>query len=326
MSVKLFRSRESRDFECLLCPHHCILKPGMQGICRVRKADNSSIFSDLNPVTVIAEDPIEKKPFYHYHPGSQTLSIGFSGCNMRCPFCQNHELVDSRRTNKTWTPEFIVKTALDRNSSSVCFTYSEPTMHYEFLIECSTLLKKAGIPALLVTNGCISPEPAGWLLKHLSAVKVDLKSFNRDWYKNELKGDLDTVCSFIETAYSLCHLEVVSLIIPGMNDSIDEIAASSDFLSGISEDIPFHLTAYYPQHRYSIPPTSLSLLNKLRDKASEKLNYVYTGNTGQIENTYCPECGAVVISRNIVDSQSLQTPRCRQCSYFIYGCFSDSIH
>jgi pyruvate formate lyase activating enzyme len=321
MSVQLFRSRDSRDFECLLCPHHCILKPGMQGICRVRKADSNAIFSSLDPVTVIAEDPIEKKPFYHFLPGSKTLSIGFSGCNMSCPFCQNHDLVESRMTHETWTPEFIVQTAVERKSRSVCFTYSEPTMHIEYLIKCSSLLKKAGIPALLVTNGCINKEPARWLLEHLSAVKVDLKSFNAEWYKNELKGDLDTVCSFIETAYGLCHLEIVSLIIPDINDSVDEITASADFLSGLSENIPFHLTAYYPQHKYSIPPTSASVLNRLQKIAKEKLTYVYTGNTGLVENTSCPDCGNLLVNRYKGRAVGISTNHCSNCGTEIYGSF-----
>lgn len=322
MNAPLFKSRNSRGFECLLCPHHCILKPGMQGICRVRKADSNSIVSSNNPVTVIAEDPIEKKPFYHFQPGSSTLSIGFSGCNMSCPFCQNHDLVDSRITQETWTPEFIVQTAIKRKSPSVCFTYSEPTMHIEYLIECSSLLKKEGIPALLVTNGCINKDPARWLLEHLSAVKVDLKSFNAEWYKNELKGDLHAVCSFIETAYDLCHLEIVSLIIPEKNDSLHEIKATTDFISGISDNIPFHLTAYYPQHKYTIPPTSASVLNRLQNEAKEKLNFVYTGNTGIVENTSCPDCGNLLVDRERRKNVGISNNHCSKCGTEIYGSFN----
>lgn len=321
MNIPLFRSRDNRDFECLLCPHYCVLKPGMQGICRVRKADNKSIYSEQNPVTVIAEDPIEKKPFYHFLPGSNSLSIGFSGCNMDCPFCQNYELVDSQGCHENWTPEFIVQTALNKNSSSVCFTYSEPTMHIEYLIQCSALLKKEKIPVLLVTNGCINQEPAEELLKNLSAVKVDLKSFNTDWYKKELKGDLQTVCNFIEKALTLCHLEIVTLIIPGKNDSIDEIKASTDFISNLSKDIPFHLTAYYPQYRYSIPSTSKYSLIKLQDIAKRKLNYVYTGNIGMIENTCCPHCGTILINRKKGGSPDIKDNHCNSCGRIIYGIF-----
>ncbi|MDC7232214.1 MAG: radical SAM protein, partial [Spirochaetales bacterium] len=256
MDLKLYSSLDSGSFKCLLCPRHCVLQPGTAGFCRVRRAGSAGITAQQSPVTVIAEDPVEKKPFYHFFPGTSTLSVGFSGCNMACPFCQNHQLVETEETHKEWTPDFIAATAIERNSSSVTFTYSEPTMHIEFLMECSSLLSQAGIPAALVTNGCINRAPAENLLKMLTAVKVDLKSFNPEWYRKELQGDLETVKQFIASAYSLCHTEVVSLIIPGKNDSPDEIATSSTFLADIDKNIPFHLTAYYPQHKYSVPPTA----------------------------------------------------------------------
>lgn len=321
MDHQFYAPLGDRGVECLLCPHHCVLKSGMKGLCRVRKADADSICASPAPITVIAEDPIEKKPFYHFHPGTHTLSLGFSGCNMACPFCQNHVLVESEATHRNWTPDFILQTALDRKSSSVCFTYSEPTMHIEFLIECSSKLQKAGIPVLLVTNGCINTKAAEVLLNTMTAVKVDLKSFNADWYKKELKGDLDTVCNFIRTAYGKCHLEIVTLIIPGKNDSKEELSLLSGFIGSISREIPLHLTAYYPQHKYSISPTPAALLEELKQEARKHLDFVYTGNTGRIENTYCPDCHAQLIQRQKGETSGILENSCSQCGRKIYGIF-----
>lgn len=317
----LFRYLGSRGTECLLCPHGCLLKEGSHGLCRVRKAEGRTIHSSSHPVTVMALDPVEKKPFYHFLPGSSTLSIGFSGCNMRCPFCQNHELVESTMTRREWTPGSIVDTAISMQSSSVCFTYSEPTMHIEFLIETARGLRNAGIPALLVTNGCLNPGPGKALLRELTAVKVDLKSFDENYYRQELGGDLKSVRNFIETAYGICHLEVVTLVIPGMNDSLEEIEASSSFLASLSADIPFHLTAYYPRHHYTIQPTSTVTLRKLRARAWESLSFVYTGNTGDLENTHCPGCGTLLIDRMGDGKCTMVNNSCPCCGRRIYGIF-----
>ena len=321
MGVSLFTPRPGRGFECLLCPHSCLLKPGQTGVCGVRTADREGIHSSSTPVTVIAEDPIEKKPFYHYKPGSITLSLGFSGCNLKCPFCQNHSLVESHRTRNELTPAAVVKLASERRSSSVCYTYSEPTMHYDFLMDTTTALNKEGIPSLLVTNGCINESPARELLGSLSAVKVDLKSFSAEWYRKELMGDLATVCRFIEAASELTHLEVVTLVIPGKNDSEAEIASAAGFLAKLNPDIPYHLTAYYPQHRYKTPPTSPALLNRLQETARQYLNHVYTGNTGVLDRTYCPGCGELLIDRPLGNTSGISSGCCTACGRGVYGIF-----
>ena len=226
-----FRSTEEGKWLCLLCPHACVLCEGQSGLCRVRTADAEGIRGPEFPVTVIGSDPVEKKPFYHFLPGTQTLSLGFAGCNLRCPFCQNHELVDSRIYRQDLSPERIVEIALRENALSVSFTYSEPLIHIEFLIELSILLHRQGIKTLLVTNGCINPEPGAVLLKHMDGVKVDLKSFNREWYRKELGGDLDAVLAFIrQAAESKSHLEVVTLVVPGRNDNPEELGSSAAFL------------------------------------------------------------------------------------------------
>ncbi|MDA3955902.1 AmmeMemoRadiSam system radical SAM enzyme [Oceanispirochaeta sp.] len=317
----LYRSLGDRGFQCLLCPHSCILKPGKQGLCGVRTASEDRIEPQSAPVTTMAVDPVEKKPFYHFLPGSSSLSIGFSGCNLKCPFCQNHELVSTSFTNQDITARFILEKVLESGFPSVSFTYSEPLVHIEFLIETAILLKENNIAPLLVTNGCINPEPGRWLISHMDAIKVDLKSFNSQWYKNELQGDLDSVKEFISMASSMVHLEVVTLIIPGKNDSESEIRESSEFLACLNRSIPFHLTAYYPQDQYSTPPTSPVLLNRLKLIASESLDHVYTGNTGQQDSTYCGTCGILLIDRNSGFIYLKPEGLCPECHTPLYGRF-----
>jgi len=294
----------------------------MRGICRVRSADESGIHSPLHPVTVIAVDPIEKKPFYHFLPGTSSLSIGFSGCNLKCPFCQNHSLVDSTAFIHEIDPDFILKEALRLNVPSVSFTYSEPLVHIDFIVETSVLLRMHGISPLLVTNGCINTEPGKWLLSHLDGVKVDLKSFSSGWYRDELKGNLDAVKNFITMAADMTHLEVVTLVIPGKNDSILEIQNAARFLSALNPDIPYHLTAYFPQHHYAVPPTTVQLLESLKNRASAFLNYVYTGNTGCPESTVCRNCGTVVLNRFSRQRALSSEGHCLSCGKSIYGRFS----
>jgi pyruvate formate lyase activating enzyme len=321
-----FRPSEEGKWLCLLCPHGCVLSKGQSGLCRVRRADSDGIRGPERPVTVVAADPVEKKPFYHFLPGSMTLSLGFAGCNLRCPFCQNHELVDSRSYRRDLSHERIVRLALEEGLPSVSFTYSEPLVHIEFLIELSTGLHKEGIRTLLITNGCINPGPGALLLEHLDGVKVDLKSFNPLWYKQELGGDLDAVKGFIRlAAASPAHLEVVTLVVPGRNDSPEEIGKSAAFLAGLDRGIPYHLSGYFPRHRYSLPPTEAESLLALKDKASESLDFVYTGNLGLPQDSLCPDCGATLITRDYPAVRSLisenSCPRCgRRIPGFFAGC------
>ena len=298
---------------------------GQAGLCGVRIASGNEIRGPEFPVTVMGIDPVEKKPFNHVLPGSRTLSLGFAGCNLRCPFCQNHELVDSRSYRNDLDPERIVEAALAEDLPSVSFTYSEPLIHFEFLIELSILLRKEGIKTLLITNGCINPEPGQFLLEHLDAVKVDLKSFNPGWYREELGGDLEAVKGFIRIASeSNTHLEVVTLVVPGCNDSLKEIVQAASFLGSLDRGIPYHLSGYFPRHHYAVPPTEADSLVALKKKAAEYLDYVYIGNLGLPQSTYCPKCGAELIKRSYYESKTMFDGHCcGNCGSLIPGIFED---
>ncbi len=322
----LYRSqRDSEDYTCLLCPHQCRISPGQTGICQVRMASSRGIHPIRNnPVTAMAVDPIEKKPFYHYFPGSKILSIGFSGCNLKCPFCQNWHIAQSVQHNyQEIQPEDIPGICKENNSRGCAFTYSEPLVHYEYLMEAADALHREGLEALLVTNGFINPDPGIKLAENMDAVKVDLKGFTADWYRKTLKGSLKPVKDFIKICSETTHLEVVTLVIPGKNDTVQEIRESSSFLASVNPSIPYHLTAYYPHYHYSIPQTRESTVIQLAAAARENLKHVYTGNLGLENPTFCENCGKILVDRTSgnITFPGLTEGKCTHCGTVIYGSF-----
>lgn len=269
-------------------------------------------------ISSIAVDPIEKKPLYHFFPGSSVYSVGYVGCNLHCPFCQNHEISQSTTaTVKYVTPMEIVVGAKASGCQAVAHTYSEPVVHAEFVIEAMRASRSAGLRSVLVTNGCARPEAAAGLLEYCDAVNVDLKAWDQDWYRNELGGDLDTVTSFITLAHrSGVHLEVTTLIVPGGNDDDTQIDGIAGFLAELSEHIPLHLSAYRPMYRYTTPATPTSTIRRLAGVAGRHLRFVYAGNLwGERNETLCPACGSVLVSREgyRVNTSGLQNGRCARC-------------
>jgi len=231
-------------------------------------------------ISALAVDPIEKKPLRHFKPGSQILSLGFAGCNLRCPFCQNWHISQNTDIPGRWMkPGEIVSAALGQDTPSIAYTYSEPLVHAEYLIDCMTLARRHGIANVLVTNGCVNAEPAAEILKLTDAANVDLKSFSADTYKKTLGGDLQTVCGFIELCFKMnVHIEVTTLVVPELNDSNDELAKAADFIASVSEKIPWHLSAYHPDYRWNAPPTDPAFLINAAEEARKKLAFVHTGN------------------------------------------------
>ncbi len=258
------------------------------------------LLPNYGELSALALDPIEKKPLYHFYPGSSILSIGFLGCNMACPFCQNWEISQSetRTTERFETAEIIAK-AQASSSLGIAYTYSEPLVHFEYVLESAQTFQKAGLKTVLVTNGYLNPKPAGELLAHIDAVNIDLKSFSHESYKNILKGGLDEVKDFILLAHEVCHLEITSLIVPGMNDGEAEIANLAQWIADIDPSIPLHMSAYHPSWKYHEAATSKNTMEKLLQLASRSLSYVYGGNlSGLVVNTLCPACSALLIDRS----------------------------
>ena len=285
---------------CELCPHGCRIAQGKSGLCRARRnAGGSMALPYYGLVSSLAVDPIEKKPLHHFLPGSRAFSAGFVGCNMRCPFCQNWRISQELPTEReVLTPEGLVGEALRSGCPSIAYTYSEPGIHFEFLLAAMSAARKAGMKNVLVTNGCINPEPARELLRLTDAVNVDLKTWSTESYAKTLGGDRNAVLEFIRIASACCSLEVTTLVVPEISDSREGIAAIAEFLASLSPDIPLHLSAYHPAWRHSAPASSAERIAELAGVARERLRFAYIGNLAGIDSdTICPNCGATVVSR-----------------------------
>lgn len=269
---------------CRLCFHHCMLDEGQMGLCRARANQNGQIVPlNYGKLTALALDPVEKKPLRRFYPGSMVLSVGSFGCNLRCPFCQNWGIAAAGPESPTRnvSPEELVREAVQLRSQGnigVAFTYNEPLVGYEYVRDCAALVHDAGMLNILVTNGTIEEEPWLALLPFLDAVNIDLKGFREEWYCT-LGGDLETVKRSIALAASQCHVEVTTLIVPGKNDSADEMRALSSWLASISPDIPLHISRFFPRHQMNNqPPTPVETIYWLAEIARENLHFVYTGN------------------------------------------------
>ncbi len=302
------RRLEPRFFEaaggdlvrCRLCPHECEIAPGGLGRCRVRANQGGrGALPHAGRIAAIAMDPIEKKPLYHFHPGSSILSVGFFGCNFHCPFCQNYTISQtSRGPAQTMEPGEIVELALKRGSIGVAYTYSEPLVHFEYVAECARLARARGLANVLVSNGFVSPGPAEELLGLLDAANIDLKAWDPDFYSREVGGDLEEVCRFLRQAVGRIHLEVTTLVIPTKNDDPGQVEGMAAFLASLDPDIPYHLSCYAPTYRYTIPATPVETVLRLAALARRRLRFVYAGNVGLDEtNTLCPGCGALLVRR-----------------------------
>ena len=270
---------------CGICPRRCHLHPGQYGFCRARKNESGLITCDnYGRIVSLALDPIEKKPLKHFRPGSMILSAGSYGCNLLCPFCQNHRLSMASREDIPWeyiSPDKITETAQnlkDRGNIGVAFTYNEPLISYEYVYDCSISLKKKSMSPVLVTNGYICEDPLKKLLPLIDAMNIDLKAFTKGFYY-KIGGDLETVKRSIMLASEFCHIEITSLVIPGMNDSHDEMEKMSSWLAGIRKDIPLHVSRFFPRYEMSYKdPTPVKSIYELADTARKHLKYVYTGN------------------------------------------------
>ena len=271
---------------CTLCFHHCQLDDGQTGYCRSRGNRGGAVVPlNYGKVSSMALDPIEKKPLRRFHPGIRILSVGSYGCNLRCPFCQNHEISMSGAENVEalyLSPDALAEQAQRLRAFGnigAAYTYNEPLIGYEYVRDCAKLIRGRGMLNVLVSNGTIEEAPWRELLPLLDAVNLDLKGFAGAWYQR-LGGDLETVKRNIRVAAeSGCHVEVTTLLVTGENDSADEVQALSEWLAGIDRSIPLHLSRFFPRYRMADrPPTPVDTVYRLADIARQSLSFVYTGN------------------------------------------------
>ncbi|MDR1363426.1 MAG: AmmeMemoRadiSam system radical SAM enzyme [Spirochaetaceae bacterium] len=284
---------------CEICPRQCTLNDGGLGACKTRAGGGKLPFYGY--ISSAAVDPIEKKPLFHYRPGENIFSIGFTGCNMRCPFCQNWHISQTTDTAAQMIPpeEIITKTTA-LGLKQIAYTYTEPLIHLEYLIDCMTLARARGIANVLVTNGCVTPKAAAAIMPLTDAVNVDLKCFSESKYQKILGGSLSAVKHFIKASSSAgVHTEITTLIVPDFNDSEQEIDRCIDFIASISNNIPWHISAYHPAYKWTTPPTKPETILAIKKHAKQKLLYCYTGNIIDDDNdTFCANCDSVLLRRD----------------------------
>lgn len=326
--AKWYRTIDERTVQCTLCPHNCILKEGKAGICRVRINLEGKLITEVNGyVSSINFDPIEKKPLYHFYPGSIILSIGTYGCNLRCFFCQNCKIsqtaAEPELFRNFYTPQQIVSLALKQPGNiGIAFTYNEPVVWFEYMYDIARLAKKAGLKTVMVTNGFINKEPLTALLEYMDAFSVDLKAFNEEFYTKVTSSKLEPVKETLkQISQAGKHLEVVNLVIPELNDDETSFAAMTKWIATeLGQETVFHISRYFPNYKLTVEATPVSSINKLKRLAENELNYVYVGNIyAESNSTYCLKCKNILITRHsyTVSTDGLdEEGRCKVCGKF----------
>lgn len=331
MHEAMFYEQVAEDrVRCHLCPHECRIRSGQRGICRVR-ANEGGVLYTLNYgwASPLALDPMEKKPLYHFYPGHTILSTGSRGCNFHCEFCQNWQLAHGEDPLLVpLSPQKLVSLAVREKERGDCvgiaYTYSEPLMWYEFVLDAAMLAREKGLKNVMVSNGFVQEEPLHRLLPYIDAWNVDVKGFREDYYRRIVHGKLEPVletCRRIKESGS--HLEITTLLVPGLNDSSDELEALTDFVVTLGKEVPLHFSRYFPHYKMSREPTPISSLVRAREIALKKLQYVYLGNVELpgSSDTRCPSCGETVIRRSFYHTRivGLRDDRtCRNCGYKVY--------
>lgn len=283
MSARYFEKAGDNVVKCLLCPTQCLIKPGGSGRCYARKNFGGELVAEgYGKITSIALDPIEKKPLAMFYPGSYILSVGFYGCNFNCKFCQNYDISQREAEFREFSPQDIVDMAArskDMGNIGIAYTYNEPLTSFEFVYDCAVLAKKNGLKNVIVTNGYISREPMSELLPFVDAMNIDLKAFTDKFYRELCGGSVEPVKQTIALCAKSCHVEVTTLLIPGFNDSNEEIESIAKFLAFVSPDIPLHLTRHHPDYKMQGPaPIKRERIYELAELARRHLKNVFTGN------------------------------------------------
>ncbi len=328
----LYEKLSDDKVRCHLCSHTCTISPSKQGICGVRE-NRGGILYTLVYGTIIAEniDPIEKKPLFHVYPGSRSFSIATVGCNFQCTFCQNSDISQMPRERgkilgREVTPEELVEKAVKSGSKTIAYTYTEPTVFFELAYDTAKLAKEKGIRNVFVTNGFMTGEAIEKIAPYLDAANVDLKSFDDGFYKKYCGGRLQPVLDSLKKMKELdIWVEVTTLIIPTLNDSEDELFAIARFIHSLGNETPWHISRFHPQYKMTqLYPTPLSTLQRAKRIGTDAgLKYVYTGNVpgDEGENTYCSNCGNLIIGRYgfRVDRLNLKGSQCSKCGTEMEG-------
>jgi pyruvate formate lyase activating enzyme len=317
---------DNNSAKCRLCPLHCRVREGKSGACRVKKNIGGKLYATAYGLTTSLNiDPIEKKPLYHFHPGTSILSIGPNACNLRCGFCQNFGVSQENAPVSYLSPEEAAALALKTpNCVGVAYTYSEPLMWFEYLLDATEHVRRAGLKNVLVTNGHLEEEPFNEILPLIDAMNIDIKSMDESFYKKTCKGSLEPVLRNVESAAGKTHVEITNLVIPGLNDSDDNFGRLAAFLADIDPHIPLHFSRYHPAYKMDRPATPVETLLRARDIAGRRLKHVYVGNVllPGGNDTLCPSCSERVVERDYMglrfggaghESVKVKDGKCLKC-------------
>jgi pyruvate formate lyase activating enzyme len=327
----LYKKMEEGKVSCFLCSHHCLISNGKFGICHVRENRGGVLYTHAYGELIARNiDPVEKKPLYHFFPGSKSFSIATIGCNFQCGFCQNWQISQVKEARASGLrseevkPEEVVQEARKTGSKSISYTYTEPTIFFEYAYEISQLAKKEGLFNVFVTNGYMTEEMIRTIHPALDAANIDLKSFRDEYYRKVCGGKLAPVLKSIELMKKLnIWIEVTTLIVPGQNDSEEELNGIANFLAGLDPSIPWHISRFYPQYKMEdLESTSLEALTQAYDIGKKAgLRYIYLGNVGQGNNTYCYQCRHLLIERYgfSVTTNRIKEGRCPDCQTAVDG-------
>ncbi|MBI4720779.1 MAG: AmmeMemoRadiSam system radical SAM enzyme [Chitinivibrionia bacterium] len=336
VEARYYEKLPDKKIKCVLCPRECAIDNRETGYCGVRENREGAYYTLVygKPCTINI-DPIEKKPHFHFHPGTAAFSTATAGCNINCKFCQNWEISQSRPEQIRYydlSPEEFVAECVKHGVPTIAYTYSEPVVFTEYMHDISAEARKRGIKNVMITNGYIQEKPMRDLTGVLDAVKIDLKSFRERYYRDVCDGELKPVLDTLLLLSSLSiWIEIVYLVVPTLNDGADELKELSAWcLQNLGGDVPMHFTRFQPQYRLkNLPPTPTATLEKAKkiyEDAGGK--YVYIGNVPghEAENTSCPACGELLIKRRMYDVQmiSLRKGRCAKCNEAIPGVWNEA--
>ncbi len=326
-----YEKREDRLVQCRLCPRNCLIPDKKRGFCRTRENQGGVLYAlDYAKPVAIHIDPIEKKPLFHFLPGTTAYSIATAGCNLKCKFCQNWEISQSQPDELDYTylePEELIRRVKASNSPTIAYTYSEPVIFYEYMLDCAKLAKQAGIKNIMHSNGYINEQPLRQLAKYLDAANVDLKGFSEEYYAKLCEGSLAPVLNSLKILKEEgVYTEITTLILPGFNDDEPTFRKMCLWIKeNLGPDTPLHLSRFFPLYKLTnLSATPPETLEKLRQIALDcGLRYVYIGNLpgGEAENTYCPACKKLLIERRgyFILQNSVENGKCKYCGQAITG-------
>jgi pyruvate formate lyase activating enzyme len=332
MHQAVFYSKGTNDSViCELCPQNCSITPGNYGVCGARLNHKGRLLADnYGKITALHSDPIEKKPLYHFYPGSKILSVGSYGCNLNCTFCQNYHISQpdfhSSLPYKHYDPKEIVDMAMTvENNIGVAYTYNEPVISFEFAKDTAILVREKGLKNVMVSNGFINPGPLSELLEVIDAFNIDLKAFSNDFYRNVTQSKLQPVLKTLKAiAATNAHLEITHLVIPGLNDDRKQFREMVKWIAGeLGKYTPLHISRYFPQHKLKTDPTPPETISEFYITAKKHLVYVFPGNIhtyGGVSDTHCPGCGITVIERGgyTATLKNMTTDgKCSKCNFQI---------